>query len=805
MPCKLGKIEIPDAASLADVLRVLRAEGAQVQTVICSKERFASVAAASSWCRSHGFRTDKVDETDESFRFRQFDPGDCAEGGLDNGETFSTIRIDDGVQGVVCKKKAGRSWTRRGIRGRGRAVPFEPGEVHYALFEMEARRVSQDETLLDVTGERGEDDEKKKGRRLYEVAISSEAEISRWFGIEILSHDESAVDTARMEVGAAVLVDHRGDQVGVVEPGTFRIDEDRKSRAYIRFSRNPRGQEIENDVEDEVRTQISVGYFILDWEYEPREVGKDEKGKPIIEDVFRIIRWQPIEVSIVYAAADISVGVGRSAAGGQSPASTVGGAPAREGIMPKKVIAEGRLIEVPEGDPRPAATVEDVARLLTAKPDHKTRDAEVADIVEFCDGNGIEPAKRAEWIRAGLSASDVAMKILELRKTSGTAQPGVEDINKGLSRKDRSRYSWCRAILQGERLKAGLEPNGVEGEWHQEMVQKDRQKPIKGGLLVPMDLRSNEERWAEYDQALRDGRLSTRTLDSKTLTKGTETVFERPGELIELLRNVAVVTRLGARMLGGLSGPIGFTKQTGGLTVFWVGENPAAEVAASDVAFGLVEMIPKTLQGTTAYSRQLLVQASIDIEAMVREEFAIAHALRIDKTAFYGLGAAGEPTGIYKAPDVNARPVAGTPDADDVIQSLVLVAEDNAAFGSLGWAMTPGLAGRLMNTPEITGATNGLPMWGGRIDDGLLKGYRAMTSNQLSKTMTGSEETGGSEHGAVFGNWRDLVIGMFAAMELVVDPFSQKKKGLIEVTSFQMSDMILRHGESFTKWTGATV
>ena len=56
----------------------------------------------------------------------------------------------------------------------------------------------------------------------------------------------------------------------------------------------------------------------------------------------------------------------------------------------------------------------------------------------------------------------------------------------------------------------------------------------------------------------------------------------------------------------------------------------------------------------------------------------------------------------------------------------------------------------------------------------------------------------------MFGNWRDLVIGMFAAMELVVDPFSQKKKGLIEVTSFQMADMILRHGESFPKWTGAT-
>lgn len=777
------QVEVPEGATLAEALRLIRQSGAQVQVVVCSKERFETLAPAASWCREHGFKTDKADEDPGNFCFPQ-------------GETsaeWAIVRLTEGVTVRIEKQEAGRST--RGARRR--SVPFEPGQIHYALFSMEARTVPPAEAKK---LKREQDDE---GRRLFEVAISSEAEIERWFGIEILSHEDGAVDAARMEIGAAVLVDHRGDQVGVVEPGTFRIDDDKKSRAFIRFSRNPRGQEIETDVEDKVRTQISVGYFILDWEYEPREVGKDEKGKAIIEDVYRITRWQPIEVSVVYAAADITVGVGRSAAGGKSPASTGGGTPAREENMPKKVIEGGRVVEVLDADPRAAATPEELARVLGVDR-QKTRDAEVADIVEFCDGNGIEPAQRSEWIREGLSSSDVAKRILDLRKTKGTAQPAAEDLNTGLKQKDRQRYSFAKAILQGERLKAGLEPEGVEGEWHREMIIKDRQKPVKGGLLVPMDLRTNEERWQEYDRLLIAGQLGTRTLDSKTLTKGTETVFERPGELIEILRNVAVVARLGARMLGGLQGPIGFTKQTGGLTVFWVGENPAADVAASDVAFGLVEMIPKTLQGTTAYSRQLLVQASIDIEAMVREEFAVSHALRIDKTAFYGLGAGGEPTGIYKAPDVNARPVGGTPDADDVIQSLVLVAEDNAAIGSLGWAMTPGLAGRLMNTPEITGATNGLPMWGGRIDDGLLKGYRAMTSNQLSKVMLGSEEIGGSEHGAVFGNWRDLVIGMFAAMELVVDPFSQKKKGLIEVTSFQMADMILRHGESFTKWTGAT-
>jgi hypothetical protein len=37
-----------------------------------------------------------------------------------------------------------------------------------------------------------------------------------------------------------------------------------------------------------------------------------------------------------------------------------------------------------------------------------------------------------------------------------------------------------------------------------------------------------------------------------------------------------------------------------------------------------------------------------------------------------------------------------------------------------------------------------------------------------------------------------------------VDPYRLKKQGLIEVTSFQMLDILVRRGESFCKSTGAT-
>ena len=70
--------------------------------------------------------------------------------------------------------------------------------------------------------------------------------------------------------------------------------------------------------------------------------------------------------------------------------------------------------------------------------------------------------------------------------------------------------------------------------------------------------------------------------------------------------------------------------------------------------------------------------------------------------------------------------------------------------------------------------------------------------------MSTDEATGGSQLGVVFGNWMDLIVALFASMEIIVDPYTLKKRGVIEVTSFQMCDELIRHPESFSKANGAT-
>ena len=136
-------------------------------------------------------------------------------------------------------------------------------------------------------------------KRTVALSFSSEEPVERWFGTEILDHSETSVDLSRLNDGAAVLVDHEGDQVGVVEDAEVK---DRRGFALIRFSKGKRASEVFNDIVDGIRRNISVGYIIKSFEI--TEADKENK-------IYRATEWMPVELSVVGVPADATVGVGR--------------------------------------------------------------------------------------------------------------------------------------------------------------------------------------------------------------------------------------------------------------------------------------------------------------------------------------------------------------------------------------------------------------------------------------------------------------------------------------------------------------
>ncbi len=627
--------------------------------------------------------------------------------------------------------------------------------------------------------------------RLYPLTFSSEVPVRRfswdtWEEYdEVLSHAPGDVDFSRARSGLPLIKSHqRLLHFGSVND--VSLDEGRhRLRGLASFSSIPLGQEQETMLREGHIKSVSVGYQVLAMEM----VAKDNKTGIA---TYRC-RWMPYEVSTEPIPADYQVGFGRTRAEARAEADLVTFTieePAMEGE---------RAMSVEAGTPPAAATpaaqgTESPAKPAAAPPapapvETRDRGAEAAEIMEMAQAHGVG-AKAAGWIRQGLTPDQVSREILSAVRTQGPGQPSAESLA-AMPARDRKRYSVHRAIrLQAEIMdgKRGRY-DGLEAEVHEELA-KHRTGADHGGILVPWRLRGEDEL----------GDMQARALGTTQPTGGATLVGQQiMPDMIDLLRNRALVLVAGARLYPGLQGVVYFNKKTGAPTVTWMEENPPADAPQSEPAYGYVSLSPKTLIGQVQIPRQLLVMSSIDVEADVRSDLAIGHGLALDLGALHGKGTDKQPVGIYSAADVQSHPVGGVPDLTDITTMPALVADKNADLGSLSWMTTPLLAGVLKRTPLVAGYP--VFLWVGTYREGELGGYPARTTNQISKTL-GS----GAEHGLVFGNWNDLLVGMWGNdLEIVVDVVTKAARGQILITSYSMGDTAVRRGESFVKGTGATL
>lgn len=628
----------------------------------------------------------------------------------------------------------------------------------------QARKIKTGTLHRSATFERAAVDEES---RTVELAFSSEEPYGRWFGTEILDHDKKSIRLGRLKNGGPLLLDHdTRSHVGVIE--SVDIGPDRVGRAVVRFGRSAAAEEAFNDVKDGIRKHVSVGYRV-------HKMRLEEEGADGAESTYRVTDWEPLEVSIVAVPADATVGIGRSDDSSDHETEIEGEA------IPAQPEAAA-LETTQEKSTMPHAATDTAVLEAQFRADvQKTERARVDAIIALGEAH----AKRGmdklavEYVRNGKSLEEFRSAMLD-KLAADTAE--TDTIN--LNQREAKEYSYVRAIAAALGRAEGQNVSGFEVEISQDI---ERNMPANykrnGGIFVPLSLQRTAISEALYN----------------TSGKGASTVFTQPGEFIDMLRNASVAVGLGARVMSGLTGPVSFPSQTAAATAYWMPENDGTDVTASNATLSSVSLTPKTLQATTAFSRQLMAQASMDVEAFIRNDLAAVHALAWDVAVMHGTGSNNQPTGIYTASNVNAVVMGGVPTFGKLVDMVTEVLKDNALAGSLAFATTPGMAGKLAQT-VVAASTDTRMIWGGPLDNGNLAGYKAIASNQVSAVLGG-----GSEHGLIFGNWADAMIGMWGALELVVDPYAKKKQGMIEVTSFQLCDVALRHVGSFCKATGATI
>ena len=590
--------------------------------------------------------------------------------------------------------------------------------------------------------------------RTVELAFSSEQPYERWWGVEILDHSPQSIRLGRLSSGGPLLMDHDArDHVGVIE--SVRIDADRVGRAVVRFGRSQRAEEIFQDVKDGIRRNVSVGYVI----HRATLVEMRED-----QEIYRVTDWEPHEISLVSVPADTSVGVGRAM---EDPRTVEQDEQAE---TPKPQAIKELRVMTTETQAPDLAGIEQRAR----EGEHKR----AADIIAIGEKYGLQ-SLASDAVRSGMPVGEFQAKAIEA--LSSRAKPSA-DI--GLTEREARRFSMVRAIsalaATGAESRKAREAAAFEIECSQAVADKIGREAR--GVFVPNEVQQ-------------------RDLVVGTTTAGGHLVSTDllASSFIDLLRNRMSVMRAGAQMLTGLQGNIAIPRMTGAATAYWVTEGNAP--TESQQAFDQVTMSPKTVGAFTDLSRKLLLQSSVDVEGLVRRDLATVLGLEIDRVALNGSGSAPQPRGVLQTSGIGAV-VGGTnglaPTWAHIVELWSDVAAANADFGTTGFVTNSKVVGKLMTTEKATGTAQfvcpGFPDASGVTS---IAGARAVVSNQVPSNLTKGTSSGVCS-AIAFGNWADLIVGMWGVLDLMVDPYSNSTSGTVRVVALQDVDVAVRHAESFS-------
>ncbi len=580
-------------------------------------------------------------------------------------------------------------------------------------------------------------------------SASSETPVERWFGTEILSHDQGAIRMQRMNDGAAPLLFNHdwADPIGMIDGARV---EGKRLVVDAHLFATTRAQEVATMIDGGLRN-VSIGYQINTVE----ERTKDQ--------VFTATDWEPLEISIVTVPADPSIGIGRAADDHATAVRIVRAVPtpAESATTTGAIMAE--VTNAPAGapaDPQPQ---------LTAMDYEKQRQSAITNLTA---ANNIDERVAVGWVTRGTPLDVIAKEILDIQQSRSKANTSVTAL--GLSRSETARYSLFRAIRAlhyGATMPEYREEAAFEFECSREVAKKLGRETRN--MLIP----------AEVLTRPLGLEATSRAMAATPGSKGGYLVNVENMAFIDILRNRSVAMQMGARQLSGLTGNVAIPRQTGKASVTWqAGEG--VSVTAGDQALGQLSMTPKTAICITDVSEQLLRQASISAEAFVMADLAKVVAIDgVDNAVINGTGGA-QPLGIKNTTGVTTGQDAASATYAKILAFVSTAGAANAIRGNPGFVTTTAGAAKLMQVQRFTSTDT--PVWTGNMLDGQLVGFNAMSSEQLASGNL------------IFGSWDEVVIGDWGVLELSTDSggtrFNQAQVG---IRAMWMVDVLVRYPSAF--------
>ena len=355
-----------------------------------------------------------------------------------------------------------------------------------------------------------------------------------------------------------------------------------------------------------------------------------------------------------------------------------------------------------------------------------------------------------------------------------------------LSHAEQGRYSLIRAIRAA-----------ATGDWSNAGFERECSRALEQqtgraatGFLFPSNLRMNTRASQVAGTATAGGNM----VETSILAEA----------FVDALRKKLRVAELGATMLPGLQGNVAIPRRTSTQSTYWLAES--GNITSAATAFDQVSLTPKTVGALSSWSRILQLQSTPAIEDLLRADMVSQVATAIDLAAINGSGASNQPRGILNTSGIGSV-VGGTNGAavsyDNLADLRKEVAIDDADTDTAAFLVNAKTEAALRKLKATTGEYITDPSGVATGTPATVFGRRLAVSNQVPGNLTKGTASGTCS-AVLYGNFADLLIGMWGATDILVNPYGTGyTNGDVEIRIMQTVDIAVRHPESFAAMVDA--
>ncbi|EBH5356247.1 phage major capsid protein [Salmonella enterica] len=617
--------------------------------------------------------------------------------------------------------------------------------------------------------------------RIVELAFSSEAPYSRIYTDqngdpvelkEILVHDKDAVDLDVLNDKASLLFNHEFDNhIGVVVPGSARIDEDGVGRALVKFSQvGQLANETYDKVKEGTMSKVSVGYTVL------------EGHADFSKGVYFVTKWQPYEISIVSVPADSSVGVGRSLnTNTDEPANNeenreVEVENKETEIKPEEEIRseENQENKEPENEENPSdsgnssSDSESIPQEVNPEETRSEEQPEENKPVETDELNTNTESERQEEIQPENKPEEEVFQrsaedTEEIRAIGKHLNISEDEIQRAIEDKEITVESFKQRALNINTESKTFAKGKIK--------MTDTIKTLENRFDLSAALRSLSQEKAlngaeaEYSQEMaRQAAQRGRAQRSNSVFVPTSALSPvvgtdiRHDSFVDLLLEKSVLGSLGVNTLTGLTAPISLPRMNKNATDAFGFVNENGEGALSEVAFDGVPMSMKTFTGAVAMSRQSMLSMP-NIGALVAEHLIKASRIKLEKLILGNEEVTNARAGLVKQLIDAGKVVKCGLTHKDFLVEIAKLTDAGVDEAQIALAMRGALAADLAST----------------LRDQAVAGY-IMENGKIANRPV--HTSGVLAEGAILaGDFSALTIGEWAGLEIDVDTTSLRAKG----------------------------